>query len=330
MKRVKRLFHLVAMLTLVMAALIGCGQAQGTNGNADNKEQSSGEQAAEQLSGTIAIDGSSTVFPITEAVAEEFMAQHPGVQVTVGVSGTGGGFKKFTAGETQIANASRPIKDEEKQKAQQNNIKYVDFTVAIDGIAVVVNPQNDWVDHLTVEELKKIWEPNSKVKKWSDIRPNWPNAEIKLYGPGTDSGTFDYFTEEIVGEAKASRSDYTASEDDNVLVQGVAGDKYALGYFGYAYYVENKDKLKVVPIDGGNGPVTPSEETINKGTYKPLSRPLFIYVNADMLKQRKELQAFVKFYLENAQKLAPQVGYIAIPQNVHEENLKKFEEALAK
>lgn len=325
MKRVKRLFHLVAVLTLGMATVIGCGQAQENGGN-----QGQQEQPQDQLSGTIAIDGSSTVFPVTEAVAEEFMAAHPGVQVTVGVSGTGGGFKKFTAGETQVQNASRPIKDEEKQKAQQNNIQYVDFAIAIDGIAVVVNPQNDWVDHLTVEELKKIWEPNSKVKKWSDIRPNWPNEEIKLYGPGTDSGTFDYFTEEIVGKAKASRSDYTASEDDNVLVQGVAGDKYALGYFGYAYYVENKDKLKVVPIDGGNGPVTPSEETINKGTYKPLSRPIFIYVNVNELKKRQELQAFAKFYLENAQKLAPQVGYIAIPQNMHEENLKKFEEALAK
>lgn len=328
MKRVKRLFHLVAVLTLVMATMIGCGQAQGTNEQAGNQGQQAGEQQKDQLSGAIAVDGSSTVYPLTEAIAEAFMGEHPGVQVTVGESGTGGGFKKFTAGETQVSNASRPIKDEEKQAAQQNNVKYVDFTVAIDGITVVVNPQNTWVDHLTVEELKKIWEPNSKVKKWSDIRPNWPNEEIKLYGPGTASGTFDYFTEEIVGEAKKSRADYTQSEDDNVLVQGVAGDKYALGYFGYAYYVENKDKLKAVPIDAGSGPVAPTDETINNGTYKPLSRPLFIYVNADMLKQRKELQAFVKFYLERAAEYAKQVGYLPVPDNVKAENLKKFEDAL--
>ena len=234
---------------------------------------------AEGLSGKIRIDGSSTVFPITEAVAEEFQKLHRKVRVTVGISGTGGGFKKFTTGQTDINDASRPIKGKEKDKAAKNGIDYIDLPVAYDGLSVVINPKNDFLDYLTVTELRKIWQPGSTVKNWNDVRPDWPNKPIKLYGPGAVSGTFDYFTKKINGKSQASRSDYTASEDDNVLVMGVAGDTYSLGYFGYAYYKENQDKLKVVAIDGGDGPIKPSEMTINDGTYKPLSRPIFIYVN---------------------------------------------------
>lgn len=319
MQRKAFLSLLVAAAMLVLAA---CGGQGGSGPQGGSGAQGEGDQ----LSGNIRIDGSSTVYPITQAVAEEFMAENPGVNVTVGVSGTGGGFEKFTRGEIPISNASRPIKDDEKARAEQNGIAYTELTVAMDGISVVVNPQNDWVDHLTVEELKKIWEPNSKVKKWSDIRPGWPDQPIKLYGPGTDSGTFDYFTAEIVGEEGASRTDYTASEDDNQLVTGVANDKYALGYFGYAYYMENKDKLKAVPIDGGNGPVAPTDETIANGTYKPLSRPIFIYVNNEAYKTRPEVKAFVDYYLEVVKEIAPEVGYIALKDDVLAEQVAKLEQ----
>lgn len=278
-----------------------------------------------QLSGTITIDGSSTVYPITQAVAEEFMAEHPGVNVTVGVSGTGGGFQKFTRGEIEISNASRPIEADEQAAAEEAGIEYTELQVALDGIAVVVNPQNDWVDHLTVEELKRIWEPNSTVRTWRDVRPEWPDEPIRLYGPGTDSGTFDYFTEAVVGEEGASRTDYTASEDDNQLVTGVANDKYALGYFGFAYYVENRDKLRAVPIDGGRGPVEPTEETIASGSYTPLSRPLFIYVNNEAYRTRPEVRAFVDYYLEVVGELAPEVGYIPLPDEVLAEQVAKLE-----
>ncbi|MDN5332599.1 MAG: phosphate transport system substrate-binding protein [Tepidanaerobacteraceae bacterium] len=305
-----------ALLLICLAAavvLTACGSGASS--------QNQGGQA--KLSGSIMIDGSSTVYPITEAVAEEFMKLYPDVDVTVGVSGTGGGFKRFTAGEIDIACASRTIKDTEKKKAEENGIEYIEFPIAYDGITVVVNKDNDWVDSLTVEELKKIWSPDSKVTKWSDIRPTWPNQKINLYGPGTDSGTFEYFTEAIVGEAKKSRFDYTASEDDNVLVQGVSNDKYALGYFGFAYYLENQDKLKAVAIDSGSGPVGPTVETINDGTYKPLSRPLFIYVNKKSL-ERPEVKEFVKFYMENANELVGDVGYIPLAESVYQENLGKI------
>ena len=273
-----------------------------------------------EMSGTIEIDGSSTVFPITQAVAEEFRAVHPAVQVNVGVSGTGGGFKRFTAGETDISDASRPIKESERELAQQNDVEYVELSVALDGIVVVVNKGNTWVDYLTVEELKKMWEPDSVVDSWDDIRPEWPAQPIRLYGPGTDSGTFDYFTAEIVGEEGASRPDFTASEDDNILVQGIAGDQYALGYFGYAYYAENTDKLTIIPIDSGDGPVTPSDSTINGGQYTPLSRPLFIYVSRESL-ERPEVKAFVEFYMENALDLVSEVGYTPLPEDVYADNL---------
>lgn len=271
---------------------------------------------AQGLKGKIEIDGSSTVFPITEAVAEEFQIANPGVKVTVGISGTGGGFKRFVVGETDISNASRPIKDKEHADSKTNGVSYIELPVAFDGLTVVVNKKNTWVDNLTVSELKKIWEPGSTVKTWADVRSSWPAKPIKLYGPGTDSGTFDYFTEAINGKSGASRSDYTASEDDNVLVTGVAGDQYSLGYFGLAYYEENQDKLKAVPIDNGKGPVTPSLETVKTSKYSPLSRPLFIYVSSKSA-QRPEVDAFVKFFLKNAGTLSKEVGYIPLPSEAY-------------
>ncbi len=270
-----------------------------------------GKRGGPGLTGAVSVDGSSTVYPITEAVAEEFGIENPGVRVTVGISGTGGGFKKFCAGETDISDASRPIKESERERCAQRGIEPMEVRVAYDGIAVVVNAENDFVDCLTVEELKRIWEPGSEVTRWSEVRKGWPDAEISLYGPGTDSGTFDYFTGAIVGEEDASRPDYTASEDDNVLVQGVAGDRYALGYFGYAYYAENKDKLKAVGIDDGNGCVSPSPETVRSGAYTPLSRPLFIYVKKAAL-ARPEVAAFVRYYLTHAEEFVPQVGYVPL------------------
>jgi phosphate transport system substrate-binding protein len=275
------------------------------------------------LQGSVTLDGSSTVYPISEAVAEEFLAVAPRVRVTVGVSGTGGGFKKFLAQEIDINDASRTIKESESMEAEANGIEYLEIPVAFDGLSIVVNPQNDWVDSLTVAELQKIWQPGSTVDSWDDIRPDWPSAPIRLYGPGTDSGTFDYFTEAVNGESGASRPDYTASEDDNVLVQGIAGDEYALGFFGFAYYVENQDKLKVVPVDGGNGPVVPTATTINDGTYSPLSRPIFIYLNTASL-ARPEVRAFVDFYIDNAGALASEVGYIELPEEMYEASREKL------
>ena len=270
----------------------------------------------EKLRGTVSLDGSSTVFPISEATAEEFLAVQPRVRVTVGVSGTGGGFKKFLAGETDINNASRPIKAKELKVAREKGIEFLELPVAYDGLSVIVNKNNHWVDYLSVSELEKIWQPGSTVKNWSDIRSGWPNHPIRLYGPGTDSGTFDYFTETINGKSGMSRPDFTASEDDNALVRGVAGDTNALGYFGFAYYAANKTKLKLVPIDGGVGPVAPSAVTINNGTYAPLSRPIFIYIRKNAL-DRPEVHAFTEFYLNNAAQLATEVGYIALPELVY-------------
>jgi phosphate transport system substrate-binding protein len=271
-----------------------------------------------KLAGTVKIDGSSTVFPISEAVAEEFKGKAPDVKVTVGLSGTGGGFKKFCAGETDISDASRPIKPTEVELCKGKGIDWIELSVAYDGLAVVVNPRNDWASDITVEELKKLWAPEAKgvVMKWSDVRAGWPDKAIKLFGPGTDSGTFDYFTEAVVGKEKASRSDYQPSEDDNTLVQGVAGDEGALGYFGLAYYEENQDKLKLLAVDdgkadNGDGPIKPSLETVMNGSYRPLSRPLFIYVSRKSL-ERPEVKAFVDFYLAEAKNLAKEVGYIPL------------------
>lgn len=282
------------------------------------------------IKGSVNIDGSSTVFPITEAVAEEFRAVAPDVKVTIGVSGTGGGFKKFARNETDISNASRMIKDKEIALCKENNVTYIDLEVAYDGLAVVVNPENTWATDITVAELKKIWEPSAQnvIKTWNQIRPEWPAEEIHLFGPGVASGTFDYFTEAIVGESGSSRGDFTASEDDNVLVQGVATDKNALGFFGIAYFEENSAKLKLVAVDGGNGPVIPSTETVSNGTYKPLSRPLFIYVN-DAAVKRPEVTEFVKYYLANASKLAKDAGYISLPDSIYAAQTKKFNDFLS-
>lgn len=260
---------------------------------------------------SITIDGSSTVYPITEAVAEEFHKKQPAIRVTVGFSGTGGGMKKFIAGDIDICDASRAITESEKTSCRNAGIEYVELEVAFDGLAVVVHPANEWCDALTVTQLKELWRPESAVNHWSDLNPDWPNKEITLYGPGTDSGTFDYFTQAIVGEEKASRADYTASEDDNVLVTGVQEDRYALGYFGYAYYSENKDKLKLLGIDDGDGPVKPSAATVRDGSYAPLSRPLRIYVRTSSL-SRPEVFEFVRFYLDNVGELATEVGYVPV------------------
>lgn len=298
-----------AMMTLLAVA---CGN----NGESPSASPSS---SVSRLGGEVEIDGSSTVFPITEAVAEEFHKLHPGVRVNVGVSGTGGGFKRFADGEIDISDASRPIKESEAQAAAENGIEYFEIRVAIDGLPVVVSPRNDFVKCLTTDELKMIWEPESSVKKWNDIRPEWPDRKINLYGPGTDSGTFDYFTEEIVGEVQASRPDYTASENDNVLVRGISGDRNSLGYFGYAYYAENPDLLNLVAIDSGNGCVAPTFEAIANGEYTPLSRFLFIYVNKEAL-QRPEVKAFVEFYMDNGAELVAEVGYIGLSDQDYADN----------
>ena len=283
------------------------------------------------LRSEVRIDGSSTVFPISEAVAEEFGRANKGVRVTVGTSGTGGGFKKFSRGETNLSNASRPIKDKEKAACAENNIKYLELEVAYDGLAVIVHPENDWVDHFTVEELKKIWEPaaQGKIMKWNQIRPEWPNKELHLFGPGVASGTYDYFTEAVVGKSGSSRGDFTASEDDHVLVQGIAGDKYALGFFGLAYYSEYKDRLQLIGVNNGEEVVRPSLETVKNGSYKPLSRPLFIYVNSTSVAS-PEVVEFINFYIDNAGELSKDVGYIPLPAenyNAQKESFKTFVES---
>ena len=268
----------------------------------------------------VKVDGSSTVFPITEAVAEEFQkAKKNAVKVTVGISGTGGGFKKFCRGETDISDASRPILDKEMADCKAAGIEYFELPIAFDAITVVINPKNGFIKQLTVAELKKIWEPaaQGKVTRWNQVNPAWPNQPMKLFGPGADSGTFDYFTEAVVGKAKSSRGDFTASEDDNVLVQGVARDVNALGYFGFSYYVENKDKLKAVPIVNDKGQaVTPSFDAVVKGTYQPLSRPIFIYVNAKAL-AKPEVKEFVQFYLEHGAQLSQEVKYVPLPAHAY-------------
>lgn len=313
MKKISEVFRSIFLFLpiVVILAAFGCSGKK----DSDSKD----------LSGTVRIDGSSTVFPITEAVAEEFRKVNPRVRVTVGISGTGGGFKKFCIGETDINDASRPIKDKEKRKAEKHSIEYIDIPVAYDGLSVLVNKNNNFVDYLSVKELNKIWKPGSQVKKWSDVRQGWPDRPITLYGPGVDSGTFDYFTEAINGKSQACRADFTASEDDNVLVQGIAGDENALGFFGYAYYIENTDKLKAVPIkEGDKNPVGPTATTINDGSYSPLSRPIFVYVAKAALKHA-EVKEFVKFYLDNAPTLVKEVGYVPLPAKLYREALKKIE-----
>ena len=280
------------------------------------------------LSGKIVSDGSSTVGPLTQAVAEEFNAKAPNVQTSVDISGTGGGFKRFCAGETDIQNASRAIKDEEAKTCADNGVDWYEFEVAYDGVTVVTNKENTWLTCITTDDLKKLWQKENPANTWADLNPDYPADTIALYGPGTDSGTFDFFVETILGEDDI-REDFTPSEDDNVLVEGVAGDVNALGYFGLAYYEANQDVLNAVAIDKGDGNcVTPSQETVRDGTYAPLSRPLFVYVKADSL-QRPEVQEFVRFYLNEAKTLAPDVGYVASPDESYAEDMKSFDAALS-
>ncbi len=309
---------IIFVFSIALSILSACGGGQ-------TGEQTGSEIIQTKLSGTINIDGSSTVYPITEAIAEEFRAEAPRVNVTIGISGTGGGFKKFSRGETVISNASRPIKASEAEASKTNNIQYLELTVAYDGLAVVVHPENGWARSLTTKELKTIWEPEAQesIIRWDQVRTGFPAEKLTLLGPGTASGTFDYFTEAIVGKSGASRGDFMPSEDDHVLVQGVAGDKFALGFFGLAYYQENADKLKLVGVDAGNGPVLPSTETVKNGSYSPLSRPIFIYVS-HIARDKPEVIRFVEFYLENAATLVQDVGYIPLPSEEYQQQLDKF------
>ncbi|WP_042163565.1 PstS family phosphate ABC transporter substrate-binding protein [Paenibacillus gorillae] len=309
---------------LVFAAACGNGGAGTNNGNNKGGSEPAATEGA-KLSGDVKIDGSSTVFPLTEAAAEEFNKEHPDVRVPVGVSGTGGGFKQFCAGEIAIADASRPIKDEEAATCKAAGIEYTDLSVAYDGLSVVVSKDNDFVDHLTVEELNKIFTTGSTVSTWKDVRPEWPAEKIVMFSPGADSGTYDYFNEAILEKA-GIRNDkqISFSEDDNTLVQGVSGSKGGIGYFGFAYFEENQDKLKLVPIDSGKGAIAPSHETIKDGTYAPLSRPLFIYINKKEL-ERPEVDAFAKYYINNIGPLADEVGYIALPDEQYATEAAKLQ-----
>lgn len=308
MKNLTSLF--VIILGLIAA---GCGGGQQDGG----------------MSSRISVDGSSTVFPITQAVVEEYMGAQQSIRVSVSVSGTGGGFEKFLRGETAVNNASRPISESEVQLAGKNGIEFIEIPVAYDGLAVVAHPDNDWADCLTTDELEMIWEPNSSVDTWNDVRSEWPDEPISLYAPGTASGTYDYFTEALVGESGASRTDFTASEDDNVLVQGISGDEYSLGFFGLAYYENNRDRLQLISVDDGNpdngeGCIAPSRETIEDGTYQPLARPLFIYVSANSA-ENPAVDDFVNYYLENVGSVVGDVGYFPLSQEASRLAQQRFE-----
>lgn len=312
------------MKKLFIASILAFTFACNSKNNQEKTQESS-------LGGEVKIDGSSTVYPITEAIAEEFNTLNPKVKVTIGVSGTGGGFKKFLRNEIDIADASRPIKASEDSLSKAAGIEYIELPVAYDGLAVVVNPLNSWAKDITVKELKTIWEPaaQGKIMRWNQVRSSWPNEEIHLFGAGTQSGTFDYFTEAIVGEAKSCRGDYTASEDDNVLVQGISTDKNALGFFGLDYYVANKEKLRLLAIDdqndaNGKGPVAPDEATVKDGTYQPLSRPLLIYINKKSV-ERPEVVSFGKFFISNASTLVSEAGYVPLTKEIYDLVGKRFE-----
>jgi phosphate transport system substrate-binding protein len=304
--RIKRTFGLLATVAAGAALAAGTVSAGGS-----------------ALKGTITADGSSTVGPYVQAAAEGFQKKNKGVRVTVGISGTGGGFERFCKGETDISNASRPIKQATEAKTcRDNGISYIGFPAANDGLSVVVNKDNTWANCLTLGELKKMWEPGSKVDNWKEVRAGFPDVKLKLFGAGTDSGTFDYFTEAIMGKARASRSDYQATEDDNVTVQGVAGEKGGLGYFGFSYFEENQDKLKLLGVDGGNGCVKPSVQTVQNRTYKPLGRPLFVYAKKSSFK-RAEVQAFIKYILDNEKAIAKKARFIPLT-NAQLKNSKRL------
>lgn len=310
----------IFLFSFILSVFASCGD--GSNKNVGKE------------TGEIRIDGSSTVYPISEAVAEEFRNEQSNVRVTVGESGTGGGFKKFSRGEIDINDASRPITAGEIELCNEGGVKFIELPVAYDGLAVVVSKENTFVDYLTVAELKKLWEPaaQGKINTWKQVRSSFPDVPINLYGAGTASGTYDYFTEAIVGKAKSSRGDYNASEDDNVLVKGVSSDKNALGYFGLAYYENNADKLKLVPINdeddsNGKGPILPSQETVSNGTYTPLSRPEFIYVNSKSA-DRPEIKAFVTFYLQNAKTLTREIGSVPLDPKVYKLVQERFDKKI--
>jgi phosphate transport system substrate-binding protein len=300
-------FKHLAMSAMVGSALLlgACGANGGAEGN------------GEQLSGSVKVDGSSTVAPIAEAINEEYAAVQPDVKVSIGVSGSGGGFEKFIAGETDLSNASRPIKDEEKQKLEEAGTDFTEFKVANDGLSVVVNKDNDWVEEMTMDDLRKLWLEDGKTKKWSDINPEWPDEEVKFYSPGTDSGTYDFFHEEVLEEKDMVRQNIQLSEDDNVLVTGVTGDKNAIGFFGYAHYLANKDQLKIVKIDG----VEPTNETVESGDY-PLSRPLFVYAKNESMKNNEAAYDYMKYTLENAGEMAEAVGYVSLQEDQYKEALE--------
>ena len=307
------------MSVTLAGTLFSCGEGNGEGSSSDVSEKT-------YLTGKIKIDGSSTVFPISGGMAELYRAEEPKVKVIVNKSGSGSGFKMFYAKEIDISDASRPIKEKEIKKCQENGVDYMQLEVAYDGLAVLVNIENDWVDGLSTNELKKLWEPSAEgvVKTWADVREGWPAEEIKLFGPGTASGTFDYFTEAIVGESGAIRSDYSPSEDDDILVQGIAGDKNSLGFFGLAYYEQNKDKLKLVPVNG----VLPTMETVKSGVYSPLSRPLYLYVSK-IAGQKQEVSSFINFYLKNAAQVAQNVGYVPLPEGDYVNSIQGFQKFIA-
>ncbi|TNV68843.1 PstS family phosphate ABC transporter substrate-binding protein [Trichococcus shcherbakoviae subsp. psychrophilus] len=306
------------MALTIGATLAACGNGDGTT------TESGAATESTTASNSILVDGSSTVFPIMEAVAEEFSIANPDLKATIGVSGTGGGFEKFIAGETDISNASRPIKEEEIALLEEAGIEYTEFQIALDGLTVVVNSDNDWVDQLTIEELAMIWTDGTGVETWADVREGWPEEKIELFSPGTDSGTYDYFDEVILDGAQINKA-ASLSEDDNVLVQGVSGSANAIGYFGYAYFLENSDIVKAVPIVNGEGvAVTPNDTTVQDGSYEPLSRPLLIYVKNESL-QNENVYEFTKYTLEMAAEMAAEVGYVALPAESYEEALTTLE-----
>jgi len=314
----KKSYMMLVMLLIVAVALAACGGGKKEEAGAGTTDTGTGAA----LSGTIEIDGSSTVFPLTEAAAEEFGKENSGVRVSVGTAGTGGGFKRFIKGEIAMSNASRPIKDKEAEEAKAAGIDYKELEVAYDGLSIVVNKENTWVDKLTLDELKKIYGPEATAKTWADVRAGWPADPIKIYSPGSEHGTFDYFTEVINGKAQESRNDkqITFAADTNSIVSGVEGDKASIGYFGFSFYEENQDKLKLVPIDNGTAVVSPSAETIKDNSYAPLSRPLYVYLNTKAL-EKPEVKAFTEYYLKNVANFAQEVGFIALPQEKYDEQI---------
>jgi phosphate transport system substrate-binding protein len=314
--RIRSIWRVGAVVSGV-ALLVAAGATAGTS-----------KPTSQRVSGTITADGSSTVGPYTSAAAEGFQRSNRGARVTVGISGTGGGFERFCKGETDLSNASRPIKYSEALKCQQAGVRYIQFLVANDGLSVVVNKQNTWANCLTVDELKKIWDRGSNVSNWNQVRPSFPNVSLKLYGAGTDSGTFDFFTEVINGSAKRSRADYSATEDDNVTVRGVQGDRGAMGYFGYSYYIENKSKLKVLQVNGGNGCVSPNLKTVQNRSYKPLARPLFIYVKRTSF-NRPVVAAFMKYTIQNEARIAKAADFIPLTKQQLSKAKRQYNTAIA-